>query len=57
MLFAGFGFLMTFPKHYGYSALGFTVLTTSLVTQFAILCFGWTRLQPGNYTIEITMVE
>lgn len=57
MLFAGFGFLMTFLKNYGYSALGFTIIITASITEFAILCFGWSRLGPGEYTINITMIE
>ena len=57
MLFAGFGFLMTFLKNYGYPALGFTIIITASITEFAILCFGWSRLGPGEYTINITMIE
>ena len=57
MLFAGFGFLMTFLKNYGYSALGFTIIITAIITEFAILCFGFSRLEPGQYIIEITMIE
>ena len=57
MLFAGFGFLMTFLKNYGYSALGFTIIITAIITEFAILCFGFSRLEPGHYTIEISMIE
>lgn len=57
MLFAGFGFLMTFLKNYGYSAIGFTIIIIAIVTQFAILCFGISRLEPGQFTIKISMIE
>ena len=56
-LLAGFGFLMTFLKHYGYSALGFTAIITSFITEFAILCIGFRRLGPGEYTINIDMIR
>lgn len=38
MIFIGFGFLMTFLKKYGYSALGFNWLLAALVIQWALLC-------------------
>ena len=44
MLFAGFGFLMTFLQRYGYSAISFTIIITAIVTEFAILLIGFTRL-------------
>ena len=58
MLFAGFGFLMTFLKNYGYSALGCTIIITAIITEFAILCFGISRLEAGgDFVIKITMIE
>ena len=57
MLFAGFGFLMTFLKNYGYSAISFTVMITVIITEFGILCFGISRFEDGDYTIKITMIE
>ena len=36
MLFAGFGFLMTFLKNYGYSAISFTVMITVMVNKLTI---------------------
>ena len=57
MLFAGFGFLMTFLKNYGYSAISFTVMITVIITEFGILCFGISRFEDEDYTIRITMIE
>ena len=57
MLFAGFGFLMTFMKNYGYSALGCTIIITAIITEFAIICFGLSRVEDGDFTIRITMLE
>ena len=57
MLFAGFGFLMTFLKNYGYSAISFTVMVTVIITEFGILCFGFSRVEDGDYTIRLTMIE
>ena len=57
MLFAGFGFLMTFLKNYGYSAICFTVMITVIITEFGILCFGISRFEDEDYTIRITMIE
>ena len=52
MLLAGFGFLMTFLKRYGMSALGFTMIVTVVVTQFAIIVFGFARLDEAEKVVE-----
>ena len=57
MLFAGFGFLMTFLSHYGYSAISFTIIITATITEFAILLFGFSRLGPGEYLIPINFIR
>ena len=57
MLFAGFGFLMTFLQNYGYSAISFTIIITATVTEFAILLIGFTRLEPGDYIIKINFLR
>ena len=57
MLFAGFGFLMTFLTNYGYSAVSFTIIITATVTEFAILVIGWSRLAPGEYIININFLH
>merc|ERR1712063_142538 len=38
MIFFGFGFLMTFPRRYGYSSIGMTFLLASFVVQWSIIC-------------------
>ncbi|XP_011310156.1 ammonium transporter Rh type A isoform X3 [Fopius arisanus] len=40
MIWIGFGFLMTFPKRYGQSALGLTFLVGAILIQVAIICEG-----------------
>jgi len=48
MMFVGFGYLMTFMKYYGVSAVGFTMLITALGLQWAVLteafCHQWIHL-------------
>ena len=56
MLLGGFGFLMTFLKRYGMSALGFTMIVTVVVTQFAIVVFGFTKLDE-EFVIKISFIE
>ncbi|KAK5583836.1 hypothetical protein RB653_005438 [Dictyostelium firmibasis] len=41
MIFFGFGFLMTFLRRYGYSALGYTFIISALVSQWSVLIFGF----------------
>ena len=40
MIFFGFGFLMTFLRRFGYSAIGFTLLISSLVVQYSLVVRG-----------------
>ncbi len=55
MMFIGFGYLMTFMKYYGFSAVGFTMIVTALGLQWAILTEAffdqWRNLSmvPWNY--------
>ena len=56
MLFAGFGYLMTFLKRYGMSAIGFTMIITVVVTEFAIVVFGVVRLD-NDFVIKIGFIE
>lgn len=41
MIFFGFGFLMTFLRRYGYSAIGYTFLVSALVAQWSVPIQGW----------------
>ncbi|KYQ92843.1 Rh-like protein/ammonium transporter [Tieghemostelium lacteum] len=41
MIFFGFGFLMTFLRRYGYSALGYTFIISAMVAQWSVLVFGF----------------
>ena len=39
MLVGGFGFLMTFLRRFGFSALGFTLMIVAIVTEYRLLYF------------------
>jgi ammonium transporter Rh len=41
MIFVGFGFLMTFLRRHGYSALGYTFLLACIALQFSVLTRGF----------------
>ena len=41
MIFVGFGFLMTFLKKYGYSAVSFNFIISALTVQWAMLMSGF----------------
>ena len=56
MLLGGFGFLMTFLKRFSFSALGLTFIVVAVVTEWAILLWGFTRIS-GDFTIHITFME
>jgi len=56
MMFIGFGFLMTFLKRYGYSAVALNFLIAAIVLQWATLCQGFFHNlhHPGKIAINIT---
>ena len=56
MLLGGFGFLMTFLKKYGLSAIGFTMIITVIVTQFSIIVFGLLKMG-DEFVIKIGFVD
>ncbi len=50
MMFIGFGFLMTFLRRYGFSAVGYNMLIAAMVLQWALLCRGfWERVYTGHW--------
>ena len=55
MLVGGFGFLMTFLKRFGFSALGMTLMIVAIVTEWSILLWGFTKME--NFTIHLNMME
>ncbi len=48
MMFIGFGFLMTFLKKYGYSAVALNFLIAAIVLQWATLCQGFYHTFDGS---------
>lgn len=56
MIFIGFGFLMTFMKRYGFSAIGFNFLLAALTIQYSILINGfWHRVFENKWDHKITL--
>ncbi|CAH1796620.1 unnamed protein product [Owenia fusiformis] len=51
MIFIGFGFLMTFLKRYGYSAVGLNMLVAAFVLQWATLIIGFFHLNERNMIV------
>ena len=56
MLVGGFGFLMTFLKRYNFSAIGFTLIVVTFVTEWTILLNGFVKLDE-TFTIRLTFME
>jgi len=54
MIFVGFGFLMVFLKRYGYSSVGFNMLTAAFAIQWAILMGGFLHLHDGKIMLSIS---
>ncbi|XP_061935705.1 ammonium transporter Rh type B isoform X4 [Apis cerana] len=48
MIWIGFGFLMTFLRRYGQSAVGLTFLLGAILVQVAIICEGVIHIQKDN---------
>lgn len=57
MIFVGFGFLMTFLKRYGYSAVGYNFMLSSYVYLWSIFCvFFWESADHGSFeAVQLTM--
>ena len=56
MLVGGFGFLMTFLKRFGYSALGLTLVVVVFSTEWSILLWGFTTID-ASFTIPLDMMK
>lgn len=56
MLLGGFGFLMTFLKRFGMSALGFTLIITCITAQLSILVFGFLKME-DEFVIRISFID
>lgn len=54
MVFIGFGFLFTFLKRYGYSAVGVNMFVAAIAIQWAIMCEGF-FLNMHNGYIKISI--
>lgn len=55
MIFVGFGFLMTFLRKYGYSAVGYNLLIAAIAIQWSVICRGiFTHDEKGGIPIDIT---
>lgn len=53
MIFTGFGFLMTFLKKYGYSAVGLNMLLAAIAIQWAIIMQGVWYMENNKIPINI----
>ncbi|XP_017885470.1 ammonium transporter Rh type A isoform X2 [Ceratina calcarata] len=54
MIWIGFGYLMTFLKRYGQSAIGLTFLLGAVLVQVAIICEGVLHIHTGKAYLSLT---
>jgi ammonium transporter Rh len=57
MIFIGFGFLMTFLKKYGYSAVALNFLIAAITLQWATLCQGFFHGLEGSDSIHVSITK
>jgi ammonium transporter Rh len=57
MIFVGFGFLMTFLKKYGYSAVALNFLIAAITLQWATLCQGVFHGLEGSDSIHVSITK
>ena len=53
MIFVGFGFLMTFLKRYGFSAVGFNFLIAAMAIQWSAFLSGIIHAKGGKFKMEV----
>ena len=56
MLLGGFGYLMTFLKRYGLSAIGITMITTAILTEFSMVVMGMMKID-SQFVIHIGFIQ
>ena len=57
MIFIGFGFLMTFLKKYGYSAVSVTFFIAALVLQWHMIFKNFLHMNAEHASISIGLIE
>lgn len=53
MVYVGFGYLMTFLKRYGYGAVGYTLLLSAIVLQWAVLMRGIWQVRQAKVLLDV----
>ncbi|EEC15610.1 ammonium transporter, putative [Ixodes scapularis] len=53
MVYVGFGYLMTFLKRYGYGAVGYTLLLSAIVLQWAVLMRGIWHVRQAKVLLDV----
>ena len=60
MILVGFGYLMTFLNHYGWSALGYTFIINAVGIQYYLLWHGFWKMvfenQGTGHLIEVGLI-
>ena len=57
MIFIGIGFLMTFLKKYGLSAVSLNMLIAVVCLQWGLLVYGWTHLHCGKIYFNLSRLK
>lgn len=53
MVYVGFGYLMTFLRRFGYSAVGNTLLQSAIVLQWAVIMRGIWRVHGAKIRLDM----
>jgi len=57
MVFIGFGYLMAFLKHYGFSAIGYTFCISAIVVPWAVICIGFFQQLDATGTLSTLKLD